>query len=175
MGGVLARAVIARKPRRVAGVALIAPVIDPVIAHRRVAEHVVSEPNPDLMHKLPLDQVLDFIRMGVNQSFEAWRRYQMYVLPGIRAFDRAAYARLEARYWLAEDPERAFGMFEGPTAIICGRQDQIVGYEDQEEILPHYPNARYAVIENAGHNVYVDRPEQVGALLRDWAGQLPIR
>ena len=42
MGGVLARAVIARKPRRVAGVALIAPVIDPVIAHRRVAEHVVS-------------------------------------------------------------------------------------------------------------------------------------
>ena len=151
------------------------PVIDPVIARRRVAEHVVSEPNPDLMHKLPLDQVLDFIRMGVNQSFEAWRRYQMYVLPGIRAFDRAAYARLEARYWLAEDPERAFGTFEGPTAIICGRQDQIVGYEDQEEILPHYPNARYAVIENAGHNVYVDRPEQVGALLRDWAGRLPIR
>ena len=72
---------------------LIAPVIDPVMAHRRVAEHVVSEPNPDLMHKLPLDQVLDFIRMGVNQSFEAWRRYQMYVLRASAPSTRAAYAR----------------------------------------------------------------------------------
>lgn len=174
MGGALAREMIARVPRRVAGIAMIAPVVDPVIAHRRVAEHDVHDPNPDLMHKLPLDQVLDFIRMGVNQSYEAWRRYQMYVLPGIRAFDRDAYMKLEQRYWLADDPERVFGVFDGPTTIICGRQDQIVGYEDQEAMLPHYPNARYTVIEEAGHNVHIDRPEQVKALLGDWAARLPL-
>lgn len=172
MGGALAREMIAHMPRRVSGIALIAPVIDPVIAHRHLAEHEVHDPNPDLMHKLPLDQVLDFIRMGVNQSYEAWRRYQMYVLPGIRAFDRDAYMKLEHRYWLEDDPERVFGTFTGPTTIICGRQDQIVGYEDQEAVLSHYPNARYTVIEEAGHNVHIDRPEQVKALLRDWAAQL---
>ncbi len=174
MGGALAREMIAHMPGRVAGLALIAPVIDPVIAHRRVAEHDVHDPNPDLMHKLPLDQVLDFIRMGVNQSYEAWKRYQMYVLPGIRSFDRDAYAKLERRYWLADDPERTFGTFDGPTTIICGRQDQIVGYEDQEAVLPHYPNARYTVVEEAGHNVHIDRPEQVKALLGDWAARLPL-
>lgn len=174
MGGALAREMIAHMPGRVKGVALIASVIDPVIAHRNVAEHDVHDPNPDLMHRLPLDQVLDFIRMGVNQSYEAWKRYQMYVLPGIRSFDRDAYMKLEQRYWLADDPERAFGTFDGPVTIICGRQDQIVGYEDQKAILPHYPNARYSVIEEAGHNVHIDRPEQVIALLKDWAAQLPL-
>lgn len=173
MGGALARAIIVRKPRRVAGIALISPVIDPVMARRHVAEHTVSEPNPDLMHRLPLDQVLDFIRMGVNQSFEAWRRYQMYVLPGIRAFDREAYARLESRYWLKIDPEKAFVSFAGPTLMVCGRQDQIVGFEDQKAVLWHYPNAQYEVVDNAGHNVYVDCPERVGALLRDWSQKLP--
>ena len=174
MGGALARAAIALRPRRVVGVALIAPVVDPVMARRHVAEHVVDEPNPGLMHRLPLDQVLDFVRMGVNQSFDAWRRYQRFILPGIRAFDREAYARLEARYWLVHDPESVFGTFDGPALVVCGRRDQIVGYEDQKAILPHYPRARYAVIEKAGHNVYVDRPEQVGALLRDWADELPL-
>lgn len=174
MGGALVREAVARRKRRVAGVALIAPVIDPVMARRHVAEHVVDEPNPDLMHRLPLGQVLDFVRMGVNQSFDAWRRYQRYILPGIRAFDREAYARLEERYILPDVPERTFGTFDGPTLVVCGRCDQIVGYEDQEAVLSHYPNARYAVIERAGHNVYVDRPDQVGALLRDWADELPL-
>lgn len=174
MGGALVREMIARKPRRVAGVALIAPVIDPVMARRHVAEHVVDEPNPELMHRLPLAQTLDFIRMGVNQSFDAWRRYQRYILPGIRAFDREAYERLEARYILPDVPEHTFGTFDGPALVVCGRCDQIVGYEDQKAMLSHYPRARYAVIEQAGHNVYVDRPEQVGALLRDWADELPL-
>ena len=41
-------------------------------------------------------------------------------------------------------------------------------------MLPHYPNARYTVIEEAGHNVHIDRPEQVKALLGDWAARLPL-
>lgn len=173
MGGALAREMVAWMPSRVTGLALIAPVIQVAMARRRLAEHVVSDPNPDLMHSLPLDQVLDFVRMGVNQSYEAWRRYQMYVLPGIRLCDRDAYMRLERRYWLRDDPERTFGTFDGPTLIVTGDRDQIVGFMDQRAILPHYPHARYELLSEAGHNVHIDRPDEVGALLADWAARLP--
>lgn len=90
MGGALVREVLAREPRRVAGMALIAPVVDPQHAGRHVAEHVVAQPNPKLTHSLPQEQVFDFITMGVNQSFDAWRRYQRFILPGVALCDRAA-------------------------------------------------------------------------------------
>lgn len=53
MGGALVREVLAREPRRVAGMALIAPVVDPQHTGRHVAEHVVAQPNPKLTHSLP--------------------------------------------------------------------------------------------------------------------------
>lgn len=115
MGGALVREVLAREPRRVAGMVLIAPVVDPQHAGRHVAEHVVAQPNPKLTHSLPQEQVFDFITMGVNQSFDAWRRYQRFILPGVALCDRAACERLDQRYWLADNPEEMLGTY----AVRC--------------------------------------------------------
>ncbi|WP_439098326.1 alpha/beta fold hydrolase [Bifidobacterium catulorum] len=172
MGGALAREILAREPKRVLGLALLAPVVDPRHAYRKVGEHVVADPNPKLIHALPQEQVFDFVTMGVNQSYEAWRRYQRFILPGVRLCDREACARLGDRYFLTDVPERMFGTFTGPTLIVTGREDQIVGYEDQHALIPHYPNAEFVVLENAGHNLYIDRPEETGRLVGDWADRI---
>lgn len=154
MGGALAREMVARESSRVRGLALIA------------------EPNPTLIHALPQDQTFDFVTMGVNQSFAAWRRYQSYILPGIRLCDRDACARLDARYWLNDDPERVFGTYAGPTLFVTGRRDQIVGFEDQRALLSHYPDATFVTLDDAGHNAHIDQPGAVIRLLREWAGRL---
>jgi pimeloyl-ACP methyl ester carboxylesterase len=174
MGGALARDLLAAQPEHIVGMALLAPVVDPVKAHRRVGEHTVRHPNNELTKTLPKAQALDFLEMGVNRSFEAWRRYQRFILPGTRLCDREALMRLGSRYYLDSNPEDRFGIFAGPVAIICGREDQIVGYEDQRDLLPHYPNAVYTVVEESGHNVHVDQPDAVRAALRDWIGLLPV-
>ena len=95
------------------------------------------------------EQVFDFITMGVNQSFDAWRRYQRFILPGVALCDRAACERLDQRYWLADNPEEMLGTYAGPVLIVTGKQDQIVGYEDQQALLPHYPNATFVTLDNA--------------------------
>jgi pimeloyl-ACP methyl ester carboxylesterase len=172
MGGVLARDALSRDPRRVLGMALIAPVVDPVYAHRTLAQHVVANPNPDLTASLPQDKAMDFLQMGVNQSFAAWRRYQRFILPGTAACDREANERLSDRYWLATEPESRFDTYNGPTLIITGKQDQIVGYEDQRALLPHYPNAEYHIVDPAGHNIHIDNPEVVKPLVRQWTEKL---
>ncbi|MCI1673490.1 MAG: alpha/beta hydrolase [Bifidobacterium tibiigranuli] len=174
MGGALVRDLLGVRPEHLAGMALIAPVVDPVRAHRKVAEHTVNNPNEALTETLPESQSFDFLQMGVNQSFEAWRRYQRFILPGTRLCDREATMRLNASYRLDANPEERIGVFAGPVAIICGRQDQIVGYEDQRDLLPHYPNAVYTVVDDAGHNVHIDQPDIVRAALLNWAGLLPV-
>ena len=172
MGGALVREVLAREPRRVVGMALIAPVVDPQHAGRHVAEHVVANPNPKLTYSLPQEQVFDFITMGVNQSFDAWRRYQRFILPGVALCDRAACERLDQRYWLDDDPEKTLGTYAGPVLIVTGKQDQIVGYEDQQALLPHYPNATFVTLDNAGHNAHIDQPEAVITLVREWVAHM---
>lgn len=172
MGGALAREMVARESSRVRGLALIASVVDPRRTRRHVAEHVITEPNPTLIHALPQDQTFDFVTMGINQSFAAWRRYQSYILPGIRLCDRDACARLDARYWLNDNPERVFGTYAEPTLFVTGRRDQIVGFEDQRALLSHYPDATFVTLDDAGHNAHIDQPEAVIRLLREWAGRL---
>ena len=116
MGGALVREVLAREPRRVAGMALIAPVVDPQHAGRHVAEHVVAQPNPKLTHSLPQEQVFDFITMGVNQSFDAWRRYQRFILPGVALCDRSgAHRHRQAR------PDRRIRRSASPVAALSQR------------------------------------------------------
>ena len=112
MGGALVREVLAREPRRVAGMALIAPVVDPQHAGRHVAEHVVA------------------------------------------------------------NPEETLGTYAGPVLIVTGKQDQIVGYEDQQALLPHYPNATFVTLDNAGHNAHIDQPEAVITLVREWVAHM---
>ena len=172
MGGALAREMVARESSRVRGLALIASLVDPRRTRRHVAEHVITEPNPTLIHALPQDQTFDFVTMGINQSFAAWRRYQSYILPGIRLCDRDACARLDARYWLNDNPERVFGTYAEPTLFVTGRRDQIVGFEDQRALLSHYPDATFVTLDDAGHNAHIDQPEAVIRLLREWAGRL---
>ncbi|MDF7663840.1 alpha/beta hydrolase [Bifidobacterium sp. ESL0763] len=172
MGGALVRDTLSREPGRVAGMALIAPVVDPVMSHRNLAKHVVADPNPQLTGSLPQDKVIDFVTMGVNQSFDAWRRYQRYILPGTKLCDREANARLGKRYWLDGVPEERLGTYDGPTLIVTAQQDQIVGHEDQKTLLKHYPNAVYQTIDPSGHNIHVDNPEAVKPLVAAWSQKL---
>ena len=63
--------------------------------------------------------------------------------------------------------------YDGPSLIVCGRQDAVTGYADQYELLPHYPRATYAVLDVAGHNLQLEQPALFGALIREWLQRLP--
>jgi pimeloyl-ACP methyl ester carboxylesterase len=56
-----------------------------------------------------------------------------------------------------------------PTLLAVGRQDQWSPLAQHEEMLRLMPNARLAVIEDAGHFAPVEQPEAVVALLESWA------
>ena len=59
-------------------------------------------------------------------------------------------------------------VFEGPVTIIAGRLDSVVGYAAAVDLVKEYAQASLAVIEGAGHALPHEKPELLGALLRDW-------
>lgn len=175
LGGLLARSVASRHPQQLTGMALLAPVIDPVHKHRRLGVHEVVEVDEDFMLNLRGTQSVssgidDFCGIQSVHTAQTWNRYQTAILPGIEAADSGALERLDAHYTLnplPEEPARV-GM-TSPVLIVTGRQDQVVGYEDQQQLLKYYPHASYVVLDGAGHNVHIDQEEVATMLLGKWS------
>jgi pimeloyl-ACP methyl ester carboxylesterase len=55
-----------------------------------------------------------------------------------------------------------------PTLLVWGRNDTIVPWSDAERILGEINGARLATIDNAGHMVQEERPQEVAAAIREF-------
>lgn len=168
-GGLLARHLASRLPDQVVGLALLCPVVDPVHAHRSLPQKSIVARDDALLNELPTNDRELFEDVAVLQTRESWERFREYVLPGLRNADEAATARLAANYELGCVPESVGQSFDGATLVITGRQDHIVGYEDQIRLsTEHYPRATLAVLDGVGHNAHLEAPELVNSLLLNW-------
>ena len=169
LGGLIARELVVRRKSQTTGIALLAHVVDPRAGHRTLPQREILESEPGVLKTLPRVGAYAFTEMAVVQNSENWERFRDAALPGIRAADRRAMVQLEADYVVDGPlPGQRFGSFEGPTPIVAGRQDHVVGFEDQLALSANHPRATIAVLDRAGHNVHLDQPTVVSALLHAW-------
>lgn len=167
-GGALARGLAARLPGQVAGLALLCPVAGPV---RDLPPRRVTSADPGLVASLDPEDGREYTDMTVVQSPRTWALFRDHVLPGVRAADPAALARIRERYEPSVDPE-AGSPYAGPTLLVTGRHDHVVGYRDAFALLDHYPRATAVVLDDAGHNAHLEQPVLVAALLREWLARV---
>jgi pimeloyl-ACP methyl ester carboxylesterase len=166
-GGYLARAIANRRPSRVAGLALICPLIGE--GDDQPPEHVVLHTADDLDvdGALAPELAAEYRDYLVVQTPETLRRFQETVAPGVALADQAAQERMSARWRLATEPEQG-PPFANPTLIVAGRQDATVGYAGAWRLLDHYPRATFAVLDRAGHALPHEQLGLLTALLADW-------
>jgi pimeloyl-ACP methyl ester carboxylesterase len=166
-GGQLARHVVAERGAQVLGTALLAPLVKPG-GQRTLPQRQVLTRDEALLDSLdPADREI-FASIAVHQDAAGWRAFRDYVLPGIRAHHREDAAALLKAYMLSKTPEDVFGAHHGRHLLVTGRQDHMVGWHDQLELLAHYPRMTYAAVDSAGHNVHLDQPTIVHSLLGGW-------
>jgi pimeloyl-ACP methyl ester carboxylesterase len=87
--------------------------------------------------------------------------------PSLSLADHEALERIGDRWTLA--PRPGYGeRFEQPALIVTGRQDSVVGYAGQWDLVERYPRATFAVLDRAGHALPHEQPDLLGALVREW-------
>lgn len=160
-GGYLARGLVARHGSRVRGLALSVPMVLADHAARDVPEHAVLRVEPGVRVPAGFD---DFNVVVTRQTIAA---AAAQVDPGIAAGDQAALERIAARY-AGTFPLDAPAGFDRPALVLVGRQDHVVGYRDQLELLHAYPRATWAVLDTAGHNLTIEQPALAAALTTEW-------
>ncbi len=166
-GGYLARALVQRRRDQVLGLALICPMVVAEASGRALPPRTVRRPDPELIAALDPAEAVEFTDVAVIESAETLASFRADVAPGLAAGAAATIARIRSAYALDEPIERD-EPFAAPTLIVAGRQDWIVGYLDQWDLVEHYPAASFAVLDVAGHNLQFERSELFGALVRDW-------
>lgn len=171
-GGMIARHLAAEFGDQILGLALLCPVAVAEPSDRALPPKTVLQADPALLESLDAEDARDYAETAVIQSPENWSRFRTAVLPGLRAFDREAVSRITNKYSLTVEPENVSASFQRPTLIISGRQDNVVGFEDQIELSASYPRSTIAVLDNAGHNAHLDQPEIVNSLISEWLARV---
>jgi len=162
-GGIVARHVAHELREQVIGLAILAGVFIAEHGRRTVPPKTVLVTDPTTTGGE------DYAELAVVQSEANARAFIDHVQPGLRAADSEGLARVAARYSLDREPEDVWPEpFDRPCLVVTGRQDHVVGYSDAWAQLEHYPRATFVTLDAAGHNVHLDRPSVVDALLADW-------
>lgn len=110
-----------------------------------------------------------FLEMAVIANEETWERYKKEIMSGIAKAD-AEYltATLSSSYQLSDEASLKTTEFEKPAVFLLGKQDDMVGYVDTLKLQENFPRGTFAVIDGAGHNLQIEKPEIFSVFMREF-------
>jgi pimeloyl-ACP methyl ester carboxylesterase len=164
-GAHLARGVAARHPERVGGLALLSPFVDDF--EPEPARIVEDDGGVD-----QIDEAVrgDYLGYFVVRNAATRDGFERFVRPSLGRYDGEVVDRIMNASTLTPDPEVA--PFDGPVAILVGRDDSLIGWRAQRRLADIHPRATFAVVDGAGHALIHERPNLVRAVLEDWIDRL---
>ncbi|GAA5210370.1 alpha/beta fold hydrolase [Microbacterium kyungheense] len=165
-GGHVARAIAARHPDRVAGMALICPVLPgeqrtPAVAVVR-DDHVSGALDPD--------QRAEYEGYFVVRTADTLDRFRSAVVSVVGEVDEQTIEQAITPGPHRADPDAV--AVDAPVLVVSGRHDHWVGWERQERLGDRYPHATVVTAGDAGHALPHERPGLVAALLSDWLDEV---
>nr|WP_255363077.1 alpha/beta hydrolase [Tersicoccus sp. Bi-70] len=154
-GAYYAQALAHRITSRVAGLALVCPLLP--------STHDVPAHVPVIADNALGDA--EFRDYFVVQTPAMLARYEQFVAPAAALVDAAAMERIGQRWELTTPAGETCA---GPVLLVAGRQDATVGWAATVELLEVYPGATLAVLDGAGHALPHEQPGVLAALVQDW-------
>lgn len=165
-GGYVSAALARRRPDRVAGLLLICHGVKIGQEDRDLPPAPVTSEAALWLGDVPPD-LRPHLSVALGNHSRTVAARVGAVLAASGPGDEAYLRRLrESGYRLSDEDSTA--VYDGPTSIIVGRRDYIIGYADQFRALATYPRGSYAVLDGAGHYLPFEQPEAFRGLVRDW-------
>ncbi len=164
-GGQLARGLIERASDRILGALFLCPYISDI--PQTPPPRQVRITDERLMASLPKEQKTMFEAVSVVQTKDTLAAFTADIGAYLHLANNAYIDALGQT--LTFDRTRRY-LF--PVSFITGRQDHWTGYEGAFALLPCYPNASFAVLDCAGHNLQLEQRESFRALVLEWLGRV---
>ena len=166
-GGLLVRGFVNKHQNLLLKIILLVPCVIPGVKKGRVEPLVIVEKDEELLSSLTKSEYDSFTMMNVMLTREVWERYKKFLMPALASADwDFLNHRLEGKF--SFDPDKMNSPCELPCLIITGKQDSVVGYKDQFDLMKIYTNSTYCAVNNAGHNIQIEQPKIFEDLVTAW-------
>ncbi|OJJ45683.1 hypothetical protein ASPZODRAFT_133551 [Penicilliopsis zonata CBS 506.65] len=168
-GAYLARAIAVRYIRQVDGLLLRVPVVHPNNSFRDL------DPFQPLVlaNEQPVPAGLGNVLIQTPAYIDALKRkYEVYIAAERQADNtvldpiRVDPDRYKLNVSSLDDKVLA------PTLVVCGRQDEDVGYRDSLRLLEVYPRSTFVALDRGTHGLPVDETGLFEALVKDWIARV---
>ncbi|GIP37693.1 2-hydroxy-6-oxo-6-phenylhexa-2,4-dienoate hydrolase [Paenibacillus sp. J31TS4] len=171
-GGYLLRGIAGLRGVALAGLFFLCPVVGR--QRTNLPELRPDPPGEELLAAMTPDEARRFAGKTVTPTLELLERFRACIFPAQDMADARFLTGLKRTggYWLPEEQERGPEQLDVPVGIVCGRQDQIVGYSDAARLLDQFPHASYAVLDKAGHHAFLEKETLVRAHFLDWLDRM---
>lgn len=175
-GAYIARAIAQKYINQVDGLVLRVPLIEPKDSRRDLDAFKTLVEDKELMSTISTEDkaLLGDVLVQTPSYIQALKaKYENVFSPAWNAADREALRPIRDdpnRYQLSSAVLDESAKFLAPTLIVCGRQDQTVGYRDSIRLLELYPRSTYVVLDRGTHGLPIDDQEKgiFGAVVRHW-------
>jgi len=168
-GGYLARGVIKERPTLVDGLLLICPVAVQETRELNATAFQVFVKDEALLDSLSAEDRQYFEGINVIQDRRVWERFKEDVMPGLKIADYTFLENsLSQHVSFTHDVDLIEQPYQQPTLMVMGKQDSVVGYRDQWQLIENFPRASFVVLDRAGHNLQIEQDVLFGALVKEW-------
>ena len=114
-------------------------------------------------------EIKEFCETAVIATNETWTDYKNNILPSIKSADKEFLAFYkENGYGFSFESDFKSLIYDKPSAVITGRQDDSVGYKDMFRLLGNFPRMSFSIIDGAGHNLQIEQPELFREYFKNW-------
>jgi pimeloyl-ACP methyl ester carboxylesterase len=156
-GGYLACALARRRPDLVQGLLLVCPGVRANRSERRLPVDRRAKPRSGWLDDAPPELVAHLDQALGNRTPQVLARV-LDVLRAVGPSDEAYLRELQERGYPLGDEDEPLE-FGGPTAVVAGRHDLVVGYADQFELIEGLSHGSFSVIDEAGHYLPFEQPQ----------------
>ncbi len=167
-GGYLALGALHRFPALLSGLALLIPVIEPSFDQRLLPGELKLRRSDYVMSGLSEEFLDGFRELIVDESPELAATLHESWIPSMETADQGFISRLQSEGYSFSGLDPARSSFSGPSLVVCGRHDAVVGFEQAMGLLPGLDRGTLTVLDGAGHLAQLEKPGLTRALVTDW-------
>jgi pimeloyl-ACP methyl ester carboxylesterase len=161
-----------RRPNQISGMALTVPVVEPEDDKRVLPVPTKLAIDDRAMEDLPEEFLEGFRSLIVSESPDVAGALARSWIPAVLAADDAFLANLREGAYAIPGLVMSTVEFNGPSLVLCGRQDAVVGHLQATELGSRMERATIAVLDGAGHAAQLEKSALFEALVRDWLGRV---
>lgn len=165
-GGYLSQGIVSNINTRVLGLFLLCPVVFPTHDDRKIPKNLKKYYDNNFLDSLAYEERTNFTYCGVICNEDTYGRYERSILPGLRIGNTSFIDKLSLNYSFSKKLDLV--SFEKPVTILCGKQDNVVGFMDQFALMSQLLYSEYVVLDKAGHNLQIEHPTQVETIISNW-------